>query len=228
MACPATRSAASASRTRRRIRRRMDGRRGAMHWRAHGGHPVIPISLADCPAAGWSDASSSADVEGTMQRRTFIAGLGITTLGLPAPSAIAWDLVSPNEEQQEDLITPPTIEVIRPDPAKPISGPVTIQLALSYATWRLDTPRDIRGNVRLPRPGYHRAAVAARQTDPARDYRRRRFDSSGRAQHHAVRCRYDGTYRQAYFPGDGRLGAAPWSLKKRGMRSRRPPATVRS
>jgi hypothetical protein len=64
-----------------------------------------------------------------MQRRTFIAGLGITTVGLPAPSAIGWDLVSTEEERQEDLITPPTIEVIRPDPAKPISGPVTIQLA---------------------------------------------------------------------------------------------------
>jgi hypothetical protein len=64
-----------------------------------------------------------------MQRRTFIAGLGITTLGLPAPSAIAWELVSTEEERQEDLITPPTIEVIQPDPAKPISGPVTIQLA---------------------------------------------------------------------------------------------------
>jgi hypothetical protein len=64
-----------------------------------------------------------------MQRRTLIAGLAITTLGLPAPSAMAWDLVSPEEERQEDVITPPTIEVIRPDPAKPISGPVTIQLA---------------------------------------------------------------------------------------------------
>ena len=64
-----------------------------------------------------------------MQRRIFIAGLGITTLGLSAPSAIAWELVSTEEERQEDLITPPTIEVIQPDPAKPISGPVTIQLA---------------------------------------------------------------------------------------------------
>jgi hypothetical protein len=64
-----------------------------------------------------------------MQRRTFIAGLGITTLGLPAPSAIAWDLVSAEEERQEHLITPPTIEVIQPDPTKPISGPVTIKLA---------------------------------------------------------------------------------------------------
>jgi hypothetical protein len=73
--------------------------------------------------------SSSADLEETMQRRALIAGLGITTLGLPAPSAIAWDLVSPEDERQEDLITPPTIEVIRPDLAKPISGPATIQLA---------------------------------------------------------------------------------------------------
>jgi hypothetical protein len=73
--------------------------------------------------------SSSADLEETMQRRALIAGLGITTLGLPAPSAIAWDLVSPEDERQEDLITPPTIEVIRPDLAKPISDPVTIQLA---------------------------------------------------------------------------------------------------
>ena len=64
-----------------------------------------------------------------MQRRTFIAGLGITTVGLPAPSAIGWDLVSTEEERQEDLITPPTIEVIQPDPTKPISGSVTIQIA---------------------------------------------------------------------------------------------------
>jgi hypothetical protein len=64
-----------------------------------------------------------------MQRRALIAGLAITTLGLPAASATAWDLVSPEEETQEDSITPPTIEVIRPDPAKPISGPVTIQIA---------------------------------------------------------------------------------------------------
>jgi hypothetical protein len=39
------------------------------------------------------------------------------------------ELVSTVEERQEDLITPPTIEAIQPDPAKPISGPVTIQLA---------------------------------------------------------------------------------------------------
>ena len=64
-----------------------------------------------------------------MQRRALIAGLAITTLGLRAAPAIAWDLVSPEDERQEDLITPPTIEVIRPDPAKPISGPVTIQIA---------------------------------------------------------------------------------------------------
>ena len=105
----------------------------------------------------------------------------------------------------------------RGDPARPCKTDLRSRhdpTRLSYATWRLDTPRDIRGNVWLPRPGYHRAAVAARQTDPARDYRRRRFNSSGPAQHHAVRCRYDGTYRQAYFPGDGRLGAAPWRLKK--------------
>jgi hypothetical protein len=73
--------------------------------------------------------SSSADLEEMMQRRALIAGLAITTLGLPAASATAWDLVSPEEETQEDSITPPTIEVIRPDPAKPISGPVTIQIA---------------------------------------------------------------------------------------------------
>src|SRR5271157_3814441 len=92
-------------------------------------HPDFVRGLPRRP--GGLTLSSSADLEGTMQRRTFIAGLGIATLGLPAPSAIAWDLVSPNEEQQEDLITPPTIEVIRPDPAKPVSGPVTIKFALS-------------------------------------------------------------------------------------------------
>ena len=67
----------------------------------------------------------------------------------------------------------------RGDPARPCKTDLRSRhdpTRLSYATWRLDTPRDIRGNVRLPRPGYHRAAVAARPTDPARDYRRRRFE----------------------------------------------------
>ena len=150
-----------------------------------------------------------------MQRRTFIAGLGITTLGLPAPSAIAWDLVSPNEEQQEDLITPPTIEVIRPDPAKPISGPVTIQLAFRTQPGASILPATFEATY-----GFLGLHITARllqhakltpQGITAEDV----SISSGPAQHHAVRCRYDGTYRQAYFPGDGRLGAAPWSLKKR-------------
>lgn len=48
-----------------------------------------------------------------MQRRIFITGLVITTLGLPAPS-IGWELVPPDEEREEELITPPTIQVIRP------------------------------------------------------------------------------------------------------------------
>jgi hypothetical protein len=34
-----------------------------------------------------------------MQRRIFITGLVITTLGLPAPS-IGWELVPPNEERK--------------------------------------------------------------------------------------------------------------------------------
>jgi hypothetical protein len=62
-----------------------------------------------------------------MQRRIFVTGLVITTLGLPAPS-IGWELVPPDEEREEELITPPTIQVVRPDLAKPISGPVTIQI----------------------------------------------------------------------------------------------------
>jgi hypothetical protein len=62
-----------------------------------------------------------------MQRRIFIAGLVITALALPAPS-IGWELVPRDEEREEELITPPTIQVIRPDLAKPISGPVTIQI----------------------------------------------------------------------------------------------------
>jgi hypothetical protein len=72
-----------------------------------------------------------------MQRRIFIIGSVITTLGPPAPS-IGWELVPPDEEREEELIKPPTIQVIRPDLAKPISGPVDDPNRLSDATWRLE------------------------------------------------------------------------------------------
>ena len=64
-----------------------------------------------------------------MQRRTVIANLAIMTVGLRATPAVAWPLVSAEEERREGRAAPPSIAVIQPDSGKPISGPVAIQLA---------------------------------------------------------------------------------------------------
>ena len=76
-----------------------------------------------------------------MRPRLVTTALSFTLLTLPTVAQTTWDLLTPEEEARDnaaphlpgpaDLPGPPQIQLLRPDIAKPINNPTTIEVRFS-------------------------------------------------------------------------------------------------